>query len=214
VTRLTVLGGTGYAGTAIVGEAAARGYQVTALSRTEPADPVPGVTYRTGSVLDDRAVGSTIDGAQAIVITLPPRGELAQVFAQTVDRIAKMASDIGARLGLLGGAGTLLATADGPKVYQTPEFPAAYVSDSHAADEALAILRESSADLDWFVLSPPLGFGAWAPGTATGTFRVGGDLLLTDEQGHSEISGADLATALVDELDAPAHHRARFTVAY
>ena len=57
-------------------------------------------------------------------------------------------------------------------------------------------------------------FRAWAPGEHTGTFRLGGDVLLADEAGNSEISGADLAHAFVDEIERPAHRRARFTVAY
>ncbi|MBV9445908.1 MAG: hypothetical protein JO345_08440 [Streptosporangiaceae bacterium] len=54
---------------------------------------------------------------------------------------------------------------------------------------------------------------ARAPGEATGKYRTGGDILLTDANGNSHISGADFATASVDEVEAPAHHRERFTVA-
>jgi putative NADH-flavin reductase len=39
-------------------------------------------------------------------------------------------------------------------------------------------------------------------------------VLLTDAEGNSYISGEDLAVALVDEIETPAHRRARFTVAY
>ena len=35
-----------------------------------------------------------------------------------------------------------------------------------------------------------------------------------DAEGGSEISGADFAQAFVDEIEAPRHRRARFTVAY
>ncbi len=43
MSRIIVIGGTGYAGSAIVTEAAARGHAVTAFSRSLPAEPVPGV---------------------------------------------------------------------------------------------------------------------------------------------------------------------------
>ena len=39
-------------------------------------------------------------------------------------------------------------------------------------------------------------------------------MLLTDENGDSNLSGQDLAVALVDEIETPAHRRTRFTVAY
>ena len=57
-------------------------------------------------------------------------------------------------------------------------------------------------------------FGAFNPGEARGMYRVGGDVLLADENGVSDISGADLGRAVVDEIETPAHRRARFTVAY
>lgn len=45
-------------------------------------------------------------------------------------------------------------------------------------------------------------------------FRLGGDVLLTDENGVSDISGADFAQAFVDEIETPTHTGQRFTVAY
>jgi putative NADH-flavin reductase len=43
---------------------------------------------------------------------------------------------------------------------------------------------------------------------------VGDDVLVSDEKGESQLSGADLAIALVDEIESAAHRRTRFTVAY
>lgn len=45
-------------------------------------------------------------------------------------------------------------------------------------------------------------------------FRLGGDSLITDEQGKSWVSFEDYAVALVDELEEPAHERSRFTIGY
>jgi putative NADH-flavin reductase len=66
-------------------------------------------------------------------------------------------------------------------------------------------------DLDWTILSPSAEF---APGTRTGTFRLGGNELLTDRTGRSWVSMEDFAIALVDELEQPRHRRERFTVGY
>lgn len=63
-------------------------------------------------------------------------------------------------------------------------------------------------------MSPAGGFGAYAPGERTGTYRVSDDLLLVDEAGNSALSAEDLGVAIVDEVEKPAHHRARFHVAY
>ena len=52
------------------------------------------------------------------------------------------------------------------------------------------------------------------PGERTGKFRLGGDKLITDADGKSQISFEDYAVALVDELEKPAHERSRFTIGY
>jgi putative NADH-flavin reductase len=52
------------------------------------------------------------------------------------------------------------------------------------------------------------------PGERTGTFRLGGDQLITGPDGKSSISYDDYAIALVDELEKPQHIRARFTIGY
>jgi putative NADH-flavin reductase len=57
-------------------------------------------------------------------------------------------------------------------------------------------------------------FGAHTPGEATGRYRTGGDVLLADADGNSNISGADYAKAFVDEIEQPEHRRQRFSVAY
>jgi len=50
MATIVVFGGTGYTGGNIVREAASRGHHVIAVSRTEPAEPIEGVTYETGAV--------------------------------------------------------------------------------------------------------------------------------------------------------------------
>jgi uncharacterized protein len=214
MTRICVLGGTGYAGSAIVREAAARGHDVVAFSRHAPADAVDGVTHVAGSALVASDVEGAVTGADVIVVALAPSGELEDRFEQVNADIADIAEKLGARLGVVGGAGSLLTAPGGPKVYETPAFPAQFVGFARQSDAVLEALRARGPELDWFVLSPPRGFGHYAPGEATGRFRIGGDVVLTDEAGAAEISGADFATALVDEIERPAHRRERFTVAH
>jgi putative NADH-flavin reductase len=61
------------------------------------------------------------------------------------------------------------------------------------------------------LVPPPF---ALAPGAPTGRYRVGGDELLPGTgEAPAGISLADLAVAIVDEVEAPKHIRRRFTVA-
>jgi uncharacterized protein len=119
-----------------------------------------------------------------------------------------------ARLGVVGGAGSLLASEGGPRLVDTPGFPAVARPEAGAMADVLDVLRASDDELDWFLVSPGAMFGAHNPGERTGAFRVGGDVLLSAEDGTSTISGADFAIAFVDEIEHPAHRRQRFTVAY
>ena len=102
----------------------------------------------------------------------------------------------------------------GPTVASLPDFPEAFASEAAQLTGVLEDLRSSDEALNWFFVSPAGGFGSYAPGEATGHYRLGGDVLLVDENGESFISGADFALALVDEIVEPKHHRSRFTVAY
>lgn len=214
MARISVLGGTGYAGGHIVAEAAKRGHEVTSYSRNAPAEPVAGVTYVTGSALAEGFAAAAVADADVVVESLAPRGPLEGEVRGIVAQLAVAAREQGVRLGVIGGAGSLQVAPGGPQLFTTPEFPDAFKAEALEMGAALEDLRATPAELDWFYVSPAAGFGSYAPGEATGSYRLGGDVLLADEAGQSFISGADLAVAIVDEIETPAHRRARFTAAY
>lgn len=213
MTRMTVLGGTGYTGTNIVREALARGLEVTAVARNIPAEPVEGVTYVTGDAADAATIEAAAQGADVLVSALPPRGPLLAPFREVIGRAAAAAQAAGARLGVVGGAGSLLVAEGGPRVVDG-DFPDLFRDEALTMSAVLEDLRASDAGLDWFMVSPAAGYGSYAPGERVGTYRTGGDVLLVDDEGQSFIGGEDFATAFVAEIVTPAHRRARFTVAY
>lgn len=214
MARITVLGGTGYAGGNIVREAAARGHQVTAHSRHAPEQGVEGVTHVAADVTDPATQDAAVAGADVVVSALAPRGELETTLRGVLASVAAKAQRAGVRFGVVGGAGSLSLYDGGPKVADQEWFPAEFKPEAATMEEVLQDLRASEQGLDWFYVSPAGGFGAWAPGEATGTYRTGGDVLLADAENNSFISGADFAQAVVDEVESPGHRRQRFTVAY
>jgi putative NADH-flavin reductase len=212
--RITVLGGTGYAGSAIVEEAARRGHEVTSYSRSMPANPVEGVRYRTASVLDDAVLAESVTDTDVVFEALSPRGELEGKLEGVVERLIPLADAAGVRLGVLGGASSLLVSPEGPRLIDVrPPAPEIAV-EVNTGVALLDIVRAAPESLDWFFLSPAAGFGGFAPGERTGTYRLGDDVLLTDAEGTSYISAEDLAIAIVDEIEQPKHSRRRFHVAY
>jgi putative NADH-flavin reductase len=216
VARITVLGGTGYAGAAIAAEAARRGHQVTAVSRTAPAEPVEGVEYVTGSVRDAAVLDSVLAGRDVVISALSPRAGLEGQLEAVAAELATRLDGTGTRFGYVGGASSLLVEEGGPRLWDITRehVPDEVRPEIEAGLTVLDDLRATPETLDWFYVSPPEKFGAWEPAPATGRYRLGGEVLLRDEQGRSLISAADLAVAVVDEIEQPRHRRARFTVAH
>ncbi|GGL84849.1 NAD-dependent epimerase [Curtobacterium citreum] len=215
MTSIVVFGGTGYAGSAITREALSRGIAVTAVARdTSKLDAAEGLTLAQGDAFDADFVADVTKGADVVVVALhavqADGSELKDKFQHFVDAAAAA----GARLGIVGGAGSLLVAEGGPALFDTPDFPDAFKGEAKSHAEVLEALKTSGTEVDWFYVSPAAAFGGYNPGARKGTYRTTDDLLLTDAEGNSDISGEDFAIAFVDEVEHPAHHRARFGVAY
>jgi len=216
MAHIHILGGTGYAGAHIAREAAERGHQVVSFSRKRPVDEIPDVTYRTGDVLDDAFLKSAFDDADVVISSLSAIGPFAEEgkLRALLRKAASIAAERGVRFGVIGGAGSLLTEPGGPRLVDTPDFMEIAKPMALELAGALDDLEMQDEGLDWFLVSPAANFGGHAPGEAKGRYRIGGDVLLADESGKSELSGADLGLAIVDEIETPVHRRRRFTVAY
>ena len=213
MTRITVLGGSGYAGAAIVAEAAARGHDVTAVNRSAVEAPVAGVEYVTGSALDASVLDAVVAGRDAVVIALSPRGDMAGKLEPIVEDLIARLAGTPTRLGYVGGASSLQTEEGGPTLWDLTheQLPADVKPEVETGINALDLLKASPETLDWFYVSPPEHFGSWLGTASKGDYQLGGDVLLRDADGESTISAADLALAIVDEIETPKHRRARFT---
>ena len=95
------------------------------------------------------------------------------------------------------------------------EIPEQYRAEALEGEATRVLLAERAPEgLDWLFISPAGGYGAFAPGERTGSYRVGGEVALFDVDGGSNISGADFALAIVDEIETPRHHREHIGIAY
>lgn len=213
--KITIIGGTGYAGASIAREAAKRGHVVTSISRSVPAEPIPGVTYVESSV---EHAGDTLAGADVIVGAFSPRGTNKGALAKVYADLAHKAADIGARLVLVGGFSCLRRTAGAPRMLEgesfPPEVPAEVVAEALENLDVLNNLLADTTGVDWLFVSPAMEFSAWQPGEDLGRYRVGDEVALFDENGKSAISGIDYARAVLDEIEHPTRHKAHIGVAY
>jgi hypothetical protein len=211
MSRIVVFGVTGYAGGHITAELLDRGHTVVGVAR----DPTrvaarERLELRPGSFYDASFRTQTINGADVVAVALPAHPAEGPDLETAVPDLLEAVA--GARLGVVGGAASLQASEGGPLMLDS--LPEEYKPEAEAHARVLDALKRASTTVDWFYLSPAASFGSWNAGEKTGRFRLGTDVLITDADGNSEISGADYAIAFVDEIEKPAHHRARFTVGY
>ena len=215
MSRITVIGGTGYAGSAIVAEAAARGHKVTVLSRSLPAKSVPGVDYVQGDATDEAALSAAIADADVVVGALAPRGPLTGSFRDVYRTIARLAEAEGVPLFVVGGYSSLRPAAGAPRFaadlsHAPAEFHDEIVTVSALVSDDLPATPET---LDWVFVSPAAKFGSYAPGERLGRYRVGDDVAVQPEDGGA-ISGANYARGFVDLIEQADHHRTHLNLAY
>jgi putative NADH-flavin reductase len=214
MSTIAVIGASGYVGGNIAKEALSRGYEVIAVTRSTPPDAHEGLTWRQGDLADEGLLRELASQASTIVLAVHGAVDGEDYLVTFVPMLLDVAADSGARLGFVGGAGSLFVSDGGPRLFDTPEFPEAFLHEAQSQLRALDALRASDSPADWFYVSPAAGFGSYAPGERTGHYRTGGEVLLADENDTSFISGEDYAIAFLDEIDNPSHSRSRFGVAY
>ena len=166
MARITVLGGTGYAGAAVVAEAAGRGHEVRAISRSlPPADrQIEGVAYIAGSVTDPVFLESVAGESDVVISALSPRGPMLGQVRSVDSDLIELADKLGFRLGVILGAGSLFVKEGGPRLADLPTFPDSFKAEADEMAEVLSDLAASPVGVDWFGVSPAPGFGSFAPG--------------------------------------------------
>lgn len=212
MSTIVIFGGTGYTGRNIGREAVGRGHDVVAVSRSAPSDPLPGVRYETGDVI--QIAPRVIPSADAVVAALSPRGDMAARLVDIYRQVARQAASAGARYIQIGGFSSLRPAPGEPRFVEG-EVPEQFRAEAIEGDATREMLvQDAPPDLDWVFVSPAGSYGAWAAGERTGMYRVGGEIALFDDEGGSAISGEDFAIAIVDEIENPSHHREHIGVAY
>ena len=187
--RIAVIGGTGYAGSHIVAEAVRRGHTAVSVARSIPTDRIEGATYIEGTLLDVPGLVAELQGADVVVVAVAPRGDMA---GNVRPAIAELATAAAARRRAWESSAAPAAASsrpEGPRLIDTPGFTEEYKPEAFEMIGVLEDLQASGTVHDWFFVHPAGGFGPWNEGERTGEYRDGGDVLVTNEDGESAISG-------------------------
>lgn len=212
--KVALIGPTGFVGKEVLKELLARGHEVVALARN-PAKLAAqqGLSVVPADVLKAEEVAAAVRGADAVVSAYNPGWGVADIHSEFLQGTRAIFEGVKAagvlRLLVVGGAGSLYA-APGLQIVDTPEFPAEWKAGALAAREALKLIQAESS-LDWSFLSPAVHL---EPGERRGSYRTSLDTPVMDDKGPAHVSTADLAVAIVDELEQRRHIRRRFTVGY
>lgn len=213
MTRIAVIGGTGYAGAHIIAEAVRRGHTAVSVARSVPTERVEHATYIEGTLLDVPGLVAELEGVDVVVVSVPARGDMAgKVRPAVAEFVAALPDSV--RIGVVGGAGGSLVAPGGPRVVDQESFTEEFKPEALEAIDVLTDLQREDHGHDWFYIHPAGGFGPWNEGERTGSYRDGGEVIVTDADGESSISGPDFAVAVLDEIEDPRHSRERFTVGY
>ncbi|MBO0767839.1 MAG: NAD(P)H-binding protein [Solirubrobacterales bacterium] len=212
MSTIGIIGVTGYVGSHVAEEALARGHEVIGVTPNRPRETPAGVELLVGSFADPALREDLFARADSVLVAV--RAGRQPLLLDSLEDLLKAAKEHGTRLGFMGGAASLLMSPGGIRVLDRPGFPEAMRPEAEAHVEVLKALHNDTSGADWFYISPAIGFGPSTPGERTGHYRTDTDVAVTDSEGKSFISGADLAVAFVDEIEVPRHHRQRFSVGY
>ncbi|MEU8027107.1 NAD(P)H-binding protein [Streptomyces sp. NPDC049099] len=230
MSGIVVFGAGGRAGRAVTYEARERGYSVTAVVRDPARYPDlggRGVTVVRGDVTDTSSVAAAAAGHAGAVQAVSPFSGPEQGFGMLDPGFFVKAADALLDGLAVAGVGRLVAVGlvanllgvDGRPVMDDPVvFPPEIRPFARAHTAGLERLRErADGPVDWVMLTPAghLEHG----GRRTGRYHVGGERLpgIKGEErgehgGEPWLSYADLAVAVVDEIQRPLRHRTRVSV--
>ena len=200
--KITVIGGSGATGSAVVAEAARRGHSVTSVTRS--GRHVEGAAADVIAELADAAAVELINDSDATIIAISPdrTGGSTQPVIDAFKTL--IAARPAGRVIVVGGAGSLL-DADGRRLVDSPDFPEDYRGEALAFADVLELFRAAGDAVAWTLVSPAPGYPV---PESSGAYVSGSDSPVGDT-----LSAADMALALIDEAEKDAHRGVRFTVA-
>lgn len=209
--NITVIGATGMVGSRLVTEAASRGHQIQAASRSAGSDQSVGnVRPVEADAARPETLPPALNGADALLLAVRPPPGAESTLPMLTTAVLTAAAAASVPVLIIGGAGAL-ASPQNPNLLAIDDpahVPAQWRGIAQASVDQLQVCR-TYRDSVWSYLSPP---ALLEPGTRTGRYVRGTTTLITGPDGTSRISAEDFAVAAIDEIERPIGER-HWTVA-
>lgn len=207
--KVAVICAAGKQGRLLVNEAVSRGYDVTGFVRGN--DKV--VNAKAKTIVKD-LFDLTKEDLIGFDVVIDAFGawteETLPLHKTSLKHLCDILSGTETRLFVVGGAGSLYVNSEHTlQVKDLPDFPEMYRLLASTQSAALDDLRKRN-DVSWTYLSPAGNF--IADGMRTGKYILGGEEYFENAKGVSEISYADYAIAMIDEIENANNIQKRFAV--
>lgn len=206
--RIGIIGATGKAGSRITAEALDRGHLVVPLVRNARK-----LEDQDWDVVEKDLFDLTEEdliGLDVVVDAFKAPQGSEELHEKSMEHLLTiLRGHHKPRLIIVGESGSLIVDREtGMRLSETTDFPSILKPTTYHMEKALEMLRNTT-DVNWTYISPSKNF---VPnGARIGTYQLGTDFLLTNHLGESEISYADYAIALVDEIENRAFENRRIT---
>lgn len=216
MSKVVLIGASGFIGSAILNEVLNRGIKVTAVVRNPENIKIsnPDLTIVKADVSSAGKVAEIAKGADAVISAYNPGWTNPNIYEETLKTYPAILEGVKKagvkRLLIVGGAGTLFV-APGLRVVDSGAIPTEIIGGVKSLGEFYLNTLMNEKDIDWVFFSPA---GSIEPGERTGNYHLGKDDLILNDKGESKISVQDYAKAMVDEFETPVHHKERFTIGY
>lgn len=210
--KIAIIGATGKAGSLILKEALNRDLDVTAIVRNQSKMKDTKVPVVEKDLFD--LTKEDLLPFDVIVDAFSAPVKQAELHVTSIKHLAELLNGTEIRLLVIGGAGSLYT--DSSKTTQFKEsnnfnVPIDFRPIVENMSDSLDYLRKVE-NLHWVYISPAVEFNP--NGVRTGRYVLAGEILTTGENGKSEISYADYAIAMVDEIINKEHDKERISVRY
>lgn len=192
--KVAIIGASGFVGRAIVKEALGAKHFVLAISRSGKFDSDPNLVSLHCDIFNESDLYESLKGVD-IVISAYNSGwnnpNLYDEFIEGNKHIINVIKKLNKRIIIVGGASSLLLANNEPLISQ---MSSDWKEKVKGAFDLLVMLRKDESFL-WTFVSPASEI---LPSEVHEKYNVGGDYLLYNSKGKSQITVADLAHFIIN----------------